>query len=322
MHKLLHGIVFAALTTFAISATPAAAQGFPTRPIRLIVPFAAGGSVDALAKAINVSVSKRLGQPVYIEYIPGGSGSIGAGVVATSAADGYTVLLTSTALLINNAMYKNAFDAQKDFTPVSQLARFDYALIAHPKFPAGSVTELVALGKRSKGTTSFASSGSSTASRVIGELLNKNTGAELLHVPYRGAGPARMDVVERQVDVAFDDLGPALVAARAGKIKVIAVTGQARSPLAPEIPTIAETYPGVFVDNWIGVFVKNGTPAAIVDRLNEAFAAAVKDPVIAKALAADGIVAIGSRPDEFAALTRDFNTRYTDLIKQFVIEPD
>ncbi len=305
-----------------LAVASAQAQNFPTHAVRMIVPFAAGGSVDAVAKAVNASASKRLGQPVYIEYVPGASGSTGAGLVASGPADGYTVLLTSTALLIANAMYKNAFDAQKDFTPVSELARFDYALIVHPKFAARTVKELVELGKKSKGTTSFASSGSATASRVIGEVLNKNTGADFLHVPYRGAGPARMDVIERQVDVAFDDLGPALVAARAGKVRMLATTGRERSPLAPDVPTIAETFPGVFVDNWIGVFVRSGTPRAAVDRLNAAFAEAVKDPAVAKAMSGQSLVAVGSTPAAFEEVAQDFRKRYVDLIKQFVIEPD
>ncbi|MGH8617705.1 MAG: Bug family tripartite tricarboxylate transporter substrate binding protein [Burkholderiales bacterium] len=322
MHKPTYCIVLAALVIVPMVTATAQAQNFPTRPIRMIVPFAAGGSVDAVAKAVNAPASKRLGQPVYIEYVPGASGGTGAGLVAGTPADGYTVLLTSTALLIANAMYKNSFDAHKDFTPVVELARFDYALIAHPKFAARTVRELVELGKKSKGTTSFASSGSATASRVIGEVLNKNTGADLLHVPYRGAGPARMDVVERQVDVAFDDLGPALAAARAGKVRVLATTGKDRSPLAPDVPTIAETFPGVFVDNWIGVFVRSGTPKAAVDRLNAAFAEAVKDPAVAKTMAAQSLVAVGSTPAAFEEVTQDFRKRYVDLIKQFVIEPD
>lgn len=315
-------IVSSMIGMAVLAAASAHAQSFPTRPIRMIVPFASGGAVDAVAKAVNTSASSRLGQPVYIEYVPGGSGSVGAGLVASSPADGYTVLLTSTALLIGNAMYKNPFDAHKDFTPVSELARFDYALITHPKFPARNVRELVELGKKSKGTTSFASSGSATASRVIGEVLNKNTGADLLHVPHRGAGPARMDVMERQVDVAFDDLGPALAAARAGKVRVIALTGRERSPLAPDVPTIAETYPGVFVDNWIGVFVRSGTPRAAVDRLNAAFAEAVKDPAVAKTMAAQSLVPVGSTASAFEDVTQDFRKRYVELIRQFVIEPD
>lgn len=317
-----YSIVSAGIVTATLVAASAQAQNFPARPIRMIVPFATGGSVDAVAKAVNAPASKRLGQSVYLEYVPGGSGSVGAGLVAASPADGYTVLLTSTALLIGNAMYKNPFDAHKDFTPVSELARFDYALIAHPKFAAQTVKELVELGKKSKGTTSFASSGSATASRVIGEVLNKNTGADLLHVPYRGAGPARADVIERQVDVAFDDLGPALAAARAGKVRIIALTGRERSPLAPDVPTIAETLPGVFVDNWIGIFVRSGTPKAAIDRLNAAFAEAVKEPVVAKAMAAQSLVPVGSTATAFEEVTQDFRKRYVDLIKQFVIEPD
>jgi len=325
MPKLLHPLVLTGLAVAAVAAvasTAAQAQSFPSRPIRLIVPFTAGGSVDALAKAINTTVSKRLGQPVVIEYVPGASGSTGAALVASGPADGYTVLLTSTALLIRGAMFKDGFDPHKDFTPVSELARFDYALIAHPKFPARNATELVALAKRSKGTTSFASSGSGTASRVIGEVLNRNTGADLLHVPYRGAGPARLDVIERQVDVAFDDIGPALAAARAGKVRVIATTGRERSPFAPDTPTLAETFPGVFVDNWIGIFVRSGTPKAAVDRLNAAFAEAVKDPAIAKALTGQGLVTAGSTAAAFDEVVEDFRKRYVDLIKQFVIEPD
>jgi len=322
MNKLSYFVVFTGFAALVSTALPVAAQAFPARPVRLIVPFAADGSVDALAKAVNASVSRALGQPVYIEYVPGLSGNVGAGLVATSPADGHTVLLTSTALLIGNAIFKLPFDAHKDFTPVSELASFDYALIAHPKFPARTVQELVALGKKSKGTTSFASSGSATASRLIGEVLNRNTGADLLHVPYRGAGPARADVIERQVDVAFDDLEPALAAARAGKVRIIAVTGKTRSPMAPDVPAIAESFPEVFVDNWIGIFVRSGTPKAAVDRLNAAFSGAVKDPAVGKSMTAQGLVAVGSTPGAFSAATEDFRKRYVALIKQFVIEPD
>jgi tripartite-type tricarboxylate transporter receptor subunit TctC len=214
------------------------------------------------------------------------------------------------------------YDPLKDFIPVSQLVRGYIVLIASPRYPANDIKSVITLARDNQGLTSFGSSGSGTTSRLVGEMLNIETKADLLHVPYRGASAARNDVVMRQVDLAFDDLGPALDAAKAGRIKMIALASSNRSKIAPNLPTISETFPGISADPMIGVWVRSGTPAAAVERLARELAAVVRDPAVAKILTEQTYEPVGSSPQEFGIEVNAAQEKYRRIVKAAGVELD
>ena len=283
---------------------PAAAQaGYPTGPVTLVVPFPAGGSTDLVARLVAAGMSKTLGQQVVVENRGGAGGNIGAAAVTRAEPDGYTILMGTVAThALNPALYKKMpYDAVEDFAPISLLALIPNVLVVNPDFPARSVPELIDLLKAHPGEHSYASSGNGTPLHLSGELFKTLAGVDMVHVPYKGAGPALVDVIAGHVPIMFDNLPPSLEQIRAGKLRGLAVTTKERAPAIPELPTIAETLPGYETYSWNALFAPAGTPGPIIQRLNEAARAAVEDPEVAARLKDLSATPLGSTPEELAA---------------------
>ena len=283
---------------------PAGAQGdYPTRPITLVVPFPAGGSTDLVARLVAAKMAESLGQQIVIENRGGAGGNIGAAAVARAEPDGYTILMGTVAThALNPALYEDMpYDALQDFAPISLLALITNVLVVHPDFPAKDVKELIDLLKADPGEYSYASSGNGTPLHLSGELFKSMAGVDMVHIPYKGAGPALVDVIAGHVPIMFDNLPPSLEQIRAGKVRGLAVTTKERAPSIPELPTIAETLPGYETYSWNALFAPAGTPEAIVARLNAAALAALADREVAAKLKDLSTTVVGSTPEELAS---------------------
>jgi tripartite-type tricarboxylate transporter receptor subunit TctC len=302
----------------ALSAGPAAAQ-YPDRPIKLVVPFPAGGGADALARTIMPRVAQELGTSIVIDNRPGAGGNVGAEFVAHAAPDGYTLLYgTNGTHAINRTLYaKQGFDPVRDFAPVSRMTQIAALLVVNPSVPAKSVAELVDFAKANPGRVFFASAGNGTTSHLAGELFKTSAGIDIVHVPYRGGGLAAADVAGGQVQMMIDVMPNVLPLATGGKLRAIGVTTAARVPAAPEIPTIAESgLPGFEVSAWDGIFAPAGTPAAVVDRLNAAIRTALADPKVREALVARGAQPVASTPDELARHVATESEKWARVVRQ------
>ncbi len=276
---------------------------FPSRPVRLVVPFAAGGSTDLVARLVAEGMSAALGQNVVVDNHGGAGGSIGAALVAEAAPDGYTILMGTVAThAINAAVFRNLpYDPVTSFAPISLLALVPNVLVVTPGLPVTSVAELIALLKAEPGVYSYASAGNGTPSHLSAELLKSMAGVDMVHVPYKGAGPALVDVIAGHVPIFFDNLPPSLEQIRAGKVRGLAVTTAERSPAIPELPTVAETLPGYETYSWNALFGPAGTPPEIVARLNAAAVAALRQPAIRRRLDELSTTPVGSTPEALAA---------------------
>ncbi|WP_088150960.1 Bug family tripartite tricarboxylate transporter substrate binding protein [Inquilinus limosus] len=307
---MLHGlfrrsVLLAGLT--ACVALPAglaaAADAFPSRTVTLVVPFAAGGSTDLIARLIAEKMTEDLGQTVIVENKAGAGGNIGADAVAKADPDGYTILMGTIAThALNPAVMKQMpYDPVKDFAPVSLLVLVPNVLEVNPELPVKSVQELIALLKSKPGEYSYASSGIGTPLHLSGELFKSLAGVDMIHVPYRGAGPALNDVVANQVPIMFDNLPSSTAFIKAGTLRPLAVTTKTRSASFPDLPTMEEAgVPGYETYTWNALFAPAGTPQAVIDRLNAAAMKAVKDPATQPRLAELSATVVGSTPDELA----------------------
>lgn len=292
----------AALLASAIAA-PALAQAFPTKPITIVVPFAAGGSTDVVSRIIGAKMSENMGSQVIIENRAGAGGGIGAAAVAKAAPDGHTILMgTISTHTLNPIMAKTKlFDPIKDFAPISLLASIPNVLVVHPSLGVNTVQELIALLKKEPGKHSYASSGNGTPLHVSGELFKRMTGTDMQHIPYRGAGPAMNDLVGGQVKIMFDNLPAAAPQIRAGTIKALAVTVKDRVP-GFDIPSMAESgLPDYQTYSWNGFLAPAGTPPAVIAKLNEEANKALKDPGVQAKLKDLSAIPVGSTPAELAA---------------------
>jgi tripartite-type tricarboxylate transporter receptor subunit TctC len=252
------------------------AQAFPTRPIRWVVGFAPGGSTDFLARVIGPWLSERLGQPIVVENRPGGGSNIATEAVVNSAPDGYTLLMISPAHAVNATLYtKLNYVFLRDIAPVAGISRETNVMVMNPTFPAKTVPEFTAYAKANPGAINMASSGNGTSVHVAGELFNMMAGIKMLHVPYRGAGPALTDLLGGQVQVMFAAMPSAIEHVRAGRLRALAVTTAARSPALPDVPSVGEFVPGYEASSWYGMGVPRGTPAEVIDTLNKAVNAAL-----------------------------------------------
>jgi len=290
------------LLLLALCAAPAFAQ-YPNKPLRLIVPFAPGGSTDIFARLIAERAQGPLGQPMVVENRAGAAGNIGAEAVVRAAPDGYTLLMATTGVMsINNALYKNmTYDAAKDLEPVLYVASITNVLIVPPDFPARNVAELVALAKKEPGKLSFASSGAGASTHMSAELFKAMTGTDILHVPYKGSGPAMPDLMSGRVHMMFENAPGAISHIKAGKLRALGQTGLKRSPSLPEVPTIDESgVKGYESLSWSGIAVAAGTPKAIVDKLNKDLNAVLAMPEIRQKIAEQGAEVIGGPPEAFA----------------------
>jgi tripartite-type tricarboxylate transporter receptor subunit TctC len=307
----------------AIVAGPAAAQNYPTRAIRFIVPFTAGSATDALARILGEHMSKTLGQPITVENMAGASGVVAAQNVARAQPDGYTVLVTSnTTHASNQSLLKNVpYDAVEGFEPVTKLGTITLALIVSPSVPAKTVQELIAHAKANPGKLSFGA-GSSSA-RLASEMMKTLTGIDMLHVPYRSNPQAITDLLGGQIQVFFADLSTTMPQVRAGKATGLAVSTAERSPLAPELPTMQEAGVANYdLAAWFAAFLPAKTPKPVVDRLNEAFVAALKDKATADKLLAAGIEPAWSTPDELKAFVQAEIKKWADIVKAAGIQPE
>jgi tripartite-type tricarboxylate transporter receptor subunit TctC len=296
----------------------ASAQAYPSKPIRFVVPYPAGGPLDTVARLTAHKVSEAMKQPVIVDNKPGAGGNIGADLVAKSPADGYTLLMGAVAThAINPALYaKMPYDAARDFVPVTQLASTPNVLIVHPGVAASNVREFIAYAKANPGKLNFGSGSNGSAGHLAGELFKTMANVEMTHVPYKGAAPAMQDLAGGQIQVMFDNLASALGPMRAGKVKGLAVTTAKRSSLAPELPTVAESgLPGFDINTWFGVFVSAGTPREVVDRLHGEFVRALAAPDVREKMLNLGAEPVGNRPEEFAAYIRREADKYARVVK-------
>jgi tripartite-type tricarboxylate transporter receptor subunit TctC len=292
------GALVLALAPFAVGA-----QGYPDRPVHLIVPFPPAGGADILARTVMPRVAQALGKPIVIENRPGAGGNVGAEYVAKAAPDGYTLLYgTNGTHAINPTLYRNLrFDAARDFAPVSRMTTIATLLIVNPQFPPKTVEELIRYARANPGKVNFASAGNGTTSHLAGELFKTMAGIDSVHVPYRGGAAAVTDLIGGQVQMMIDVMPNAYPLAKDGRARGIAVATAARYPGAPEFPTIAESgLPGFEASAWDGIFVPAGTPAPVVARLNAAIREALEDPQIVEALRARGAQPMPNSPEAFA----------------------
>jgi tripartite-type tricarboxylate transporter receptor subunit TctC len=301
------------------SAGIATAQSWPTKPIKWIVPFAAGGTTDILARTVAEKLSVSLGQPVIIDNRPGAGGGLGAEVTAKSPPDGYTIMGgTISTHAINASLYNNLpYDPVKDFTAITLIARVPNMLVVNPDIPARSVAELITLMKANPGKYTFASSGNGTSQHLSGELFKSMAGVDMQHVPYKGSPPALQDVMGGQVSMTFDNITTALPLARSGKLRALAVTTARRSSVAPDVPTLAESgLPGYEIGSWQGVFAPAGVPPAIVKRLNTEIVKILNMPDVKEKLAALGAEVVANSSEDFTTLVKAEVVKWSDVVKK------
>ncbi len=315
----------AALACLAAASRPAAAQqGYPNRPIRLVIPFGPGGGTDNLIRTIEPHVSRTLGQPLVIENRPGGASVIGTEIVARSEPDGYTLMAVDTTISINPGLFGHLpYDTARDLAPVCLLARAPIVLVVYRDFPAHSMAELVATAKARPGTLAYASGGNGAPTHLAGEMLRFAAGIDITHLPYRGSGPAMNDVIAGHVPMTFNGLSASGPHIQSGRVRALAVTGDARSPAFPDVPTFREVGLGdvdVFT-NW-GVLTRAGTPAPIIGQLARAFGEAVRRPELAPRLNAMGFIPNGGGPAEYGALIARETEKFTRVIRAAGIKPD
>lgn len=293
-----------AFTLLACSASASSlAQEYPVKPIRMIVPFSPGGGVDIAARAVGAKMQESMGQPVVVENRPGAAGNIAMEATAKAANDGYTLIMGGAGpVAMNVGLYpKLPFDPVKDFAPVGLVASTVYALVVHPSNPAKSLKDLIAQAKAKPGESTFASPGTGAPPHLAGELLQSMAGIKMMHVPYKGTGPALNDLLAGQVTMYFADIIAARPFLESGKLRALGVTSAKRSPLAPEIPTIAEAgVPGYEAIGWTGLLAPAGTPPAVISRLNAEINRAIKQPDVAARLAGDGSEFGANTPNQFS----------------------
>src|SRR5215472_6606805 len=316
MMRILQRFALAALV--AVSAAHASAQSYPSKPIRLVVPFPAAGTTDILARDVGQHLSEIWKQPVVIENRPGAAGNIGSDIVARSGPDGYTLLMctVSTHAINPNLYSKLPYDHIKDFAPVILVARVPNVLEVNPGVPVYSVADLIKLAKEKPGQLNFASSGSGTSIHLSGELFKTMAGVSMVHVPYKGSAPAVADLVGGQVQLMFDNLPSSLQQIKGGKLRAIAVTSAQRSPALPDIPTIAESgLPGFEATSWFGVLAPAGTPPGIISRLNAEIDKWLQGDSGKAQLLEQGALPAGGTPDEFAAYIRAETEKWAKVVK-------
>ena len=300
------------------SAAFAAHAQYPNKPIKMVVPFPAGGTTDILARAVAADLQKTFGQAVIVDNKAGAGGNIGSDYVAKAAPDGYTLLMGTVGThAINVALYpKMPYDAVKDFAPVSLVAGVPNVLVSAPGYPIASVKDLIDAAKKAPDTITFASSGSGTSIHLSGELFKQLAGVQMTHVPYKGSSAALPDVMSGQVNVMFDNAPSVMQHIRGGKLKAIAVTSSKRSPALPNVPTIAESgLPGFEASSWFGVLAPAGTPKDIVDKLSQAIAKALQTVEMKERLAGQGAEAVGNTPEQFSAHIKAEIDKWAKVVK-------
>jgi tripartite-type tricarboxylate transporter receptor subunit TctC len=302
---------------------PAQAQTWPSKPVRIVVPFPPGGTTDIVARSIGVELQRMWQHAVVIENRPGAGGNIGADLVAKAAPDGYTLLMGTVGThAINKALFeqngaKMPFDPAKDFVPITLAAGVPNVMVINPKLPVNTVAEFIAYAKARPGQLNMASSGNGTSIHLSGELFKTVTGVYMVHFPYRGSAPAITDLIAGNMNVMFDNLPSALPHIKSGRLKALAVTSRTRSPALPDVPTIEEAagLKGFDASSWFGLFAPAGTPRTIVDRIQADVAKALAQPEVRERFIAQGADPGGNTPDQFAAFIRAETDKWTRVVK-------
>jgi len=309
-------IVPALAVCAATLAVDAGAQSWPARPIRMIVPFAAGGGTDIQARLFSVKLTPALGQSVLVDNRPGAGGNIGAELVAKAPPDGYTVLFQSASLAVNQTLYtKLNYSAVRDLAPVLLVSSTPLVLVVHPSVPAKSVKDLIALARAKPDSFNFGSNSTGSTSHLSAELLKTMTGTKMTHIPYKGSGQATTALLGGEIDLFFSTLPPALPHIKAGKMRALAVTTLKRSPVLPEVPTMNDTVKGFESDNWYGMFFPAGTAREIITRYHAEMMKVLKDPEVRTLMERDGSEPLGSTPEEFGAYFKREVEKYAKVIK-------
>ena len=296
-----------------------AQDGYPNKPLTMVVPFSAGGTTDILARIVGQALGQDLGQTIIIENKPGAGGNIGAQQAARAKADGYTLFMGTVGThAINQALYKKLpYDPSKDFTPLSRVANVPNLLVVHPSRPYKTVKEMIEYGKKHPNDITFGSPGSGVSPHVSGALFQSMTGVELTHVPYKGSAPAISDLLGNQIAVMFDNMPSAIQHVRSGKLIPIAVTTAKRSPELPNVPTIAEAgVPGYEATSWFGLWSVAGTPQPILDKLHASLTKVLKDPAVAKKIADQGGEVIIETPAQFDAFIKSEAAKWGKVVKE------
>lgn len=317
MKRTFFAAAIAALSVALAPAGPVAAQDFPTRPVTLVIPFAAGGSTDLVGRLIAERMAAELGQPVVVENKGGAGGNLGAAQVAKANPDGYTILMGTVAThALNPALYKKMpYDPVTSFAPVSLLVVVPNVLVVNPDFPAKTTEELIALLKKDPGKYSYASSGNGTPLHLSGELFKSMADVDMQHIPYQGAGPALVDVLSGQVPIMFDNLPSSTSHIKSGKLRALGVTTAKRAPSFPDLPAIAEAVPGYETYTWNAVFAPAGTPPEVVAKLNAAANKALADPKVQARLADFSAVSVGSTPEELGEHVKKEIAKWAPIVK-------
>jgi len=308
----------------ALLAAPAWAQGYPSKSVRIVVPFAAGGPADNYARFIGQRLSEALGQPFVVDDRPGAGSIIGTDIVAKAPADGYTLLMMSNTHTVNETLIPNKpFVLLRDFVPVAPVNYSDLVLVTHPGLPVQNLHDLIRLAKEHPGKYNYASSGPGTPYHMAGELFKSLAGIYLVHIPYRGSSGARTDIIGGQVDMMFDAVTTMAEQARAGKVRAIATSGRQRSAVLPDVPTLNEAgVPGYEATIWLGLMAPKGTPAAIVQQLNEAVSKIVGDPQVRQLWTTQGATPLLMNPQQFELYVREDIGKWATVIKSAGIRAD
>jgi len=313
----------AALLTACLSAAPAISQTYPARPIKMIVPYPAGGITDILLRLMNEWLTGKWGQPIVIDNRPGAAGNIGAEAAFKTEPDGYTVMVTAPSpLTVNASLYQKLNFDPAAFVPVSILATIPTGLVINPRLPIHSAAELIAFAKANPGKITAATQGKGSTSHLTSEWFQVAAGVKFVQVPYRGSAPALQGMVAGDVDIMFDNLGISLALAASGQLRLIAVATPTRLPSLPDVPTIAETLPALISSTWVGAFLPPNPARSIVDRLSADFAQALRQPDIVQRLREHGCEPVGGTPEEAAAFVRKEAALWKRVIAQAGITAD
>jgi tripartite-type tricarboxylate transporter receptor subunit TctC len=302
----------------AIASFAAAAQNYPNRPVKIIVPYAVGGSADVYGRVLAAKLSEALGQPFVIENRPGAGAIVGTDAVAKSAPDGYTLLVMSNTHTVNETLFpKKPYQLMRDLAPITGINSQDLLLVANPKVPASNLKEFLAYAKKNPGKLNYASSGPGTPYHMAGELFKYMAGVDIVHIPHKGSDQARTAVLAGEVDIMFDAISTIIGQVNAGKLKALGTSGKTRSPVTPEVPTLSEAgVPGYEATIWLGLMAPAGTPKPIIDGLNSAVNKVINSPDVKENWAKQGALPMGMTPDEFGKFIRADVQKWAKLVKE------
>lgn len=321
MNRFLKKALVAA--SLVMAAVAANAQQWPSKPITIVVPFPPGGFNDTLARTLSAELPKVLGQPVLVDNKPGGNSVIGTEFVARAAPDGHTLFIGATPMAVVQHLYKTSFDAKKDFAAITIGGITQNVLVARTSLPANNVRELLAMAKANPGKLNYASTGNGSSNHLAFELFKNLSGTDLTHIPYKGSAPAVTDLISGRVDVMFNLIPNVMEHVKAGKLKVLAISGEQRSSLAPEIPTVSESgLPGFGFSVWIGVLAPAGTPRPVIERLNTEITKIVTSPEVRERFAKQGVEVAPTTPDRFNAYLKEEVDRWGKVVREAGIKAD